>query len=87
MLLLELESHLASAIKLPPGQAVHTLAQRPHEISSLKQKQRLQAGSFPSAVRLQEGSALCIYRAVKTQVRFLMHSTLQLGLGSLYVIE
>ena len=43
--------------------------------------------SFPSAVRLQEGSALCIYRAVKAQVRFLMHSTLQLGLGSLYVIE
>lgn len=47
-LLLELESYLASAIKMPPGQA--TLAQGPHEISRFKQKQRLQAGRVPSVL-------------------------------------
>lgn len=50
MLLLELKSHPASAIKLPPGQAMCTCAQAAQGISGLKQKQGLQAGSFPHAV-------------------------------------
>ena len=44
MLLLEMESHLGSAVKVPPGQATHPLAHGPHEISRFKQKQSLQAG-------------------------------------------
>lgn len=41
-LLLALQSHFATAIELPPGQATHTLAQGPPKISRLKEKQGLQ---------------------------------------------
>lgn len=80
----EPESHLASTIKLPPGQATHTPAQGPHGVQA---ETKIAGGeSFPSAVWSQESSAHRACRAVKAHVRFLTRSTSQLGLASLCVM-
>lgn len=76
VLLLELESHPASAIKLPPGQAVCSCAQAPQGIAGLKQKQGLQAERVSHMLCGHRGlySYSLVYCAVKARVTFLLHS-------------
>lgn len=74
VLLLELESHPASAIKLPPGQAMCSCAQAPQGIAGLKQKEGLQAGRVSHVLCGRRGLYSLVYCAVKAQVTFLLHS-------------
>lgn len=74
VLLLELESHPASAIKLPPGQAMCSCAQDAQGISGLKQQQGLQAGRVSHVLCGHRGLYSLLYCAVKAQVSFLVHS-------------
>lgn len=84
MLPLELESHPASAIKLPPAQAMCTCAQAPQGISGLKQKQGLQAGKVSHVLCGHRGLYSLVYCTVRAQVTFLVRSIPSLVLCAEY---